>query len=123
MTDSETTQLILEILNKAREGKAHPFRPILYMSEFRYYKRWVLATKLIIKTLKTSAKKLLKDYCKDVIAGISGVTKLLAYSELLDVIAFYETDLKTVQQMLKDYDAYLDDGHFWYSFFGGRREV
>jgi hypothetical protein len=64
---------------------------------------------------------LFKDYCKDVTAGISDLTKLLAYSQLLDIIAFYENDLKTVQAMLSDYDTYLREGNFWSAFFGGRR--
>jgi hypothetical protein len=121
MNDTETTQLILDIINKAQEGRAQPFRPILYWSEYRYYRGWVRSTKLVIKTLRSSAKKLFKEYCKDVTAGISELTKLLAYSQLLDIIAFYDNDLKTVQAMLADYDTYLDDGNFWYSFLGGRR--
>ncbi len=123
MMDTETTQLISDIMAKAQEGKAHPFRHIVYWSEFRYYKRWIISTKLIIKTLKASANSLFKEYCKDVIAGISDIMKLLAYSELLDIIAFYENDLKTVQQMLDDYNNYLGEGNFWYSLLGGRREL
>jgi hypothetical protein len=123
MTDAETTRLISDIIAKAQEGKAHPFRFILYWSEFKYYRRWIVSTKLIIKTLKASANKLFKEYCKDIIAGISDVMKLLTYSELLEIIAFYENDLKTVQQMLDDYDKYLGEGNFWYAFFGGRREL
>jgi len=123
MNDTTTTQLILDIINKAKEGKAHPFRYILYWSEYRYYRGWVRSTKLVIKTLRSSAKKLFKKYCKDVIAGISDITKLLAYAQLLDIITFYENDLKTVQAMLSDYDTYLSEGNFWSAFFGGRREL
>lgn len=121
MNDTEATRLILDIINKAKEGKAHPFRPILYWSEFRYYRRWIRSTKLVIRTLRSSAKKLFKEYCGDVIAGISDINKLLAYSQLLEIIAFYENDLKTVRAMLNDYDTYLGEGNFWYSFLGGRR--
>lgn len=123
MTDQETTLIIQEIINKAMEGKAHPFRSILYWSEFRYYQRWTRSTKLIIRTLKISAKNLFKEYCKDVIAGISDITKLLAYSQMLDIIVFYETDLSTIQSMLLEYEEYLGEGNFWYSFLGGRRDI
>ena len=122
MTDQETTQLILNIINKAQEGKAQPFRTILYWSEFKYYRKWVRSTKLIIETLRISASNLFKEYCADVIAGISDVTKLLAYTQLLDIIDFYRNDLATVQSMLTEYEDYLGEGNFWYSFFGGRRE-
>jgi hypothetical protein len=123
MNDTETTQLISDIITKAQEGKAHPFRYILYWSEYRYYIGWTRSTKLIIKTLRSSADRLFKKYCKNVTAGISDITKLLAYSQLLDIIAFYENDLKTVQAMIDDYDTYLREGNFWSALLGGRREI
>ncbi len=122
MVDQETTLLIQDIINKALEGKAHPFRDILYWSEFRYYKGWVRSAKILIKILTSSANKLFKEYCKDVIAGISDITKLLAYEQLLDIMDFYKKDLDTVQAMLIEYEDYLGEGNFWYSFLGGRRE-
>lgn len=124
MTDYETELLVQDIINKAMEGEPLPFRPILYWGEFRFYRKLSVSTKLVIKTLKTSANELFKSYCKDVIAGISDVTKMLAYSQLLDMTAFYENDLNTIQQMLDDYDEYLGD---WRKFFGAllgeRREL
>jgi hypothetical protein len=73
--------------------------------------------------LEISAKSLFKEYCKDVIAGISDVNKLLAHSQILDIIAFYKNELNTLRQMIDDYDEYLGDGHFWYSFLGGQRDI
>ena len=118
MTEQETTLLIYEILNKALEGDALPFNLITCWSEYLYYLKWSRSTKIVIKTLKTSANKLFKEYCKDVIAGISEVTKLLAYQQLLDVTAFYENDLRTVQKMLDEYDDYCGNwGNFWRQLF------
>jgi hypothetical protein len=118
----DVTQLILDIITKAQENKAQPFRDILYWSEYRYYKGLARSTKIVLKVLYSSADNLFKNYCKDVIAGISDVTKLLAYEQLLDIAEFYERDLETIQSMLIAYKKYLEDGNFWYSFFGGRRE-
>ena len=124
MTDTELTQVIQDIVTKALENKAQPFRPILYLTEFVYYYRLSISTKIVIKTLRDSAKKLFNEYCKDVINGISDVTKLLAYSQILDIKAFYENDLKTVKQMLDDYDEYLGNfRNFIGALFGERREV
>ena len=124
MTEQDTKLLVQDIINKAQEGRAHPFRPILYWSEFRYYHRWVFSTKIIIRTLKTSADNLFKAYCKDVIVGVSDVAKLLAYQQLLDITAFYESDLATIQSMLDDYDEYIDSfGTFINALLGGRREI
>ena len=91
MTDQDKTLLIQDIINKAVEGKALPFRSILYWGEFKYYCKCVASTKIIIKVLKQSANNLFKEYCKDVIAGISDVNKLLAYSQFLDIISFYKS--------------------------------
>ena len=125
MTEQEATLIIQDIINKATEGRALIFRRILYWSEFNYYRRWAVSTKLIIKTLKQSANNLFKEYCKDVIAGISDVAKLLAYSQLLAIIAFYENDLNTVQSMLDDYDEYLGNfGNFLRAILlGEEREI
>lgn len=122
MTDQETTQVIQAIIDKAQEGKAQPFRTILYWSEFKYYRGLKKATRLVIETLRISSKRLFKSYCEDVIAGISDLSKLLAYLQLLDIIDFYQQDLETIQTMLTEYYDYLGEGNFWYSFFGGRRE-
>lgn len=122
MTDQETTLLIQDIINKAQEGRAFPFRTIRYWSEFRYFSRYAKSTKLIIQVLRSSANGLFKDYCKDVIAGISNITKLLAYEQMLDIIDFYKEDLKTFQAMLDDYDQYLGNfGNFIFALFGEER--
>ena len=121
MNDTETTQLIQAIINKAQEGKAQPYRTILYWSEFKYYRDLKKATKLVIGTLRISSKRLLKSYCEDVIAGISDVNKILGYTQLLDIIDFYQGELETLEAMLTEYDEYLGEGNFWYSILGGRR--
>lgn len=118
MTDQDTILLIYEILNKALEGDALPFKLITCWNEFLYYSRWSRSTKIVIRTLKNAANKLFKEYCQDVIAGISDITKLLAYQQLLEVTAFYENDLVTVRKMLDEYDDYCGDwGNFWRQLF------
>lgn len=124
MTDQETTALVQDIISKATEGEVRPFRAILYWSEYRYFRRLVFSTKVVIKTLNTSANNLFKEYCRDVRNGTSDVTKLLAYQQLLDITAFYENDLNIVQSMVDDYDEYLCNfGNFVRALFGERRAV
>ena len=124
MADQETIQVIQDIINRAQEGRAFPFRTIIYWSEFQYFKGYARSNKLIIKLLRTSADNLFKEYCRDVTSGISEVAKLLAYSQLLDIVAFYENDLKILKQMADEYDEYLGNfSIFWNSFLGGRRDI
>lgn len=124
MNKTESDQLVHDIITKAVEGKAQPFRPIKCWTEFRYYVGVSRSTKLIIGTLRNSADKLFKEYCSNVANGTSDVTKLLAYSQILDVKAFYENELITIKKMLDDYDNYLGDwGNFFDAIFGGEREL
>ena len=124
MTDIDAKELLLEILSRAQEGKFIQFRLITSWDEFIYHWQLYRSTKLIIKTLKTSASNLFKEYCQDVIVGISDVNKILAYSQLCDIIAFYERELDTLKSMLDEYDKYLGTWHtFWYAFLGGEREL
>lgn len=122
MTDTDAKQLVLNIIEQAQNNETLKFQQIKFWHDFRYYTKLARSTKLIIKTLKTSAKRLFKEYCKDVEVGTSDVNKLLAYSQLQDIIAFYNTNLNVINRMLDDYDDYLGHGHFWYSFFGGERD-
>ena len=123
MTDQDTTLLIQDIINRAQEGRAFPFRTIRYWSEFRYFQRYARSTKVIIRILRVSANNLFKDYCKGVIAGISDITKLLAYQQLLDIVDFYKEELETIDAMLTEYDEYLGDlGNFIGALFGERRD-
>ena len=123
MADQETTQVIQDIITRAQEGRAFPFRTIIYWSEFQYFKGYARSNKIIIKLLRTSANNLFKEYCKNVIAGISDITKILAYAQMQDIIAFYQEELETIQAMLDDYDEYLGDfGNFIDALLGRRRD-
>lgn len=123
MQDSTAQQILSALIEQAQEGKSLEFRFIRSWNEFQYSWRLHKTTKLIIKALKDSNNKLLKEYCKDVIAGVSDVNKLLAFKQLQAITAFYEKDLETLKRMIDDYDEYLGNGNFWYSLLGGERDI
>lgn len=123
MNDTESKQLLLAIIEQAQKGESLEFCYIKSWSDFRFRKQQAYSTRIIIKTLKASSNNLFKEYCQDVLVGISDINKLLAYSQLCDIIAFYENDLAILQQMLDDYDEYLGTGYFWYSLLGGKRVI
>ena len=123
MDNTESTQLLLEILDQAKAEQAIEFTYIKNWYEFRYYSKLSKATRVVVKVLQTSANNLFKEYCRDVIAGISDVNKLLAYTYLCDVIDFYKNDINTLHNMLAEYDQYLGEGNFLFSFFGGERDL
>ena len=121
MQTTDVQELLLNILEQAQEGKLTEFKFITTWNEFISYWKISKSTKLVIRALRSGAKKLFKDYCSDVASGSADVNKLLTFSQLQDTIAFYENDLSTIKRMLDEYDDYLGKGNFWHSFLGGER--
>jgi hypothetical protein len=121
MQSTESQEFLLEILRQAEEGKSIEFRLITSWSEFKFFRKSLLSTKLVVRALNSGAKTLFKDYCKDITTGSADFTQLLAYAQLKDIISFYERDIDTLKKMLDKYDDYLGQGHFWFSFLGGER--
>lgn len=123
MNNTEAQQLLLEIIEQAQKKKFTRFRLITSWADFRACRKNAIATKLIIRVLQDSAKNLFKGYCKSIKAGNQDVQQLLAYNEIGEITAFYEEELDTLLQMLDEYDKYLEQGHFWYSILGGKRDL
>ena len=123
MNDNEAKQLLSDILIQAQEGQNIGFRFITSWQEFVYCWKLRRSTKLVIKTLTAAANNLFKDYCKDISSGTTDINKLLAHEQLLEVVTFYNKDMSVLKDMLDEYDKYLGQGHFWYSFLGGEREL
>ena len=122
MQYTDAQQLVSDIIEQAKKPNTE-FTFITTWNEFRFSWSKFRTIKLIIKTLKDAAKKLFKNYYKDIITGSADVNKLLAAKQLEDIIAYYGRELDTLERMLKDYDDYLGQGHFWYSVFGGERDL
>ena len=126
MEQNDSQQLLLAILDHAHEDPPLKFTYILSWDEYRYFQGFEKSARIVIKVLKSTADKLIKEYCKDVIAGISDITKQLAYLQILDIADYYIADLEIIQQMVKDYDDYLGDCNFLnfvYAFLGAERET
>ena len=123
MQDTEAQQIILNIIEHAQQDKALEFKLIISWSEFRYYYRMSKSTKIIIKVLNAAAENSFKAYCRNIITGTQDFNILLAYSQICELRQFYEKDLDTIKKMLDEYDNYLGQGHFWYSFLGGERDL
>lgn len=113
MQKTEEQQLVLDIIEHAHKKQYTKFHRITSWKEYRFYYGNRLATKLIIKALKSSSKNLFKEYCKDVEAGTQDFSKLLAFSQIRDITTFYELDLVLIRNMLDEYDKYLNEGNFW----------
>lgn len=122
MDNNVAQQILSEILAQAEKGESTKFRFITSWNDYLACRKLYKSNKLIIRILKSSSVRLFKTYRKDVIAGISDVTKLLAYCQLDDVIAFYNKELDTLDNMLDEYENYLCHGNFIYALLGGERD-
>lgn len=121
MDQQESQQIIQAILDQAREGKFTQFRLIENWHDFQECKIQVESLEIIIKLLTRSNAKLLKSYCKTVIAGISEFDQILAYTEIREVINYYKVELNTFATMVAEFQTYLSQGNLIYSFLGGNR--
>jgi uracil phosphoribosyltransferase len=123
MQETETIEIIALLLNKAQENKHTEIRLITTWREFRAFKKQAKALKVVIKILRNSANSLLKVYCKEVVEGTQDFTKLLAYNQLLEVSDYYKRELEIVNEMITEYDKYLDDCNYIATLLGEVREV
>lgn len=120
MTNTDAEQLLKAIIEQA-ENAPSKFRFIYSWKDFIFCHKQYKSTKLVIKVLNEASKNLFNAYCKTVTTGISDVTQLLAFAQLGDVIDFYKNELKTLGNMLDEYEEYLWNGNFIYALMGGER--
>jgi hypothetical protein len=123
MEQPTNEDILKEIFARAEERQFTKFRFIRNLEEFAYWLDITKANKLIIKTLIESANNLFKKYCKDVVGCVANSQELFAYTELRDIIKFYETELVTINSMTAEYKDYLCHGNFINALLGEERDV
>ena len=121
MDEQSALLIISKILEQAQERKFTEFHLIDTFEEFLWYRDVVPSTKVVIKLLKRTNDRILKEYCKTVTSGISDVTQLLAYTQVADAVNFYKEELDIVTSMVNEYTKYLCQGNFLHAFLGGSR--
>lgn len=123
MEQPTNEELLKEIFARAEERQFTKFHFIRNLEEFAYWLDMTKANKLIIKTLTESANNLFKKYCKDVVKCIANPQELFAYTELRDIVRFYETELITIDSMTVEYKDYLCHGNLINALLGEERDV
>ena len=108
MTEQE---LLNEILEYAESNDPVTFKLIQTEKEYFSLRSYRRTVKLIINSLRSGNKKLLKGYCKEVEQGTASIQKLLAYRKIVNIINVYNRDLVTINDMLDEYETYLISGN------------
>lgn len=105
-------ELVTDLVYKAESGKHRQFQLLLNWQEYRYTRKLRRSHALLVTSIDKSAKRLLKRYCKDIVAGKSDVIKLMAYYTTIKVLRYYKEELRLLTEMIDEYEAYLLSGNF-----------
>ena len=117
MQEINAQEILTLLIDQAQEEHTE-FHIITTWAEFKYYWRQEKATKVVIKLLRNSANFVFNSYCKAVASGSADFNLLLAYSQLQDVVAYYEQELKIISDMTNEYDDYLVSNNFIFTLIG-----
>ena len=93
MKDKETQQLIISILEFARDTKPSEFRLLRTWQDYKLYKNKRTAYKLLVRGLNRTSNRLFKKYCTGVSIGEGNINQLLAYQQLQTTLRFYEHEI------------------------------
>jgi hypothetical protein len=118
MKDKETQQLIVSILDFARDTKPSEFRLLRTWQDYKLYKNKRTAYKLLVRGLNRTSNRLFKKYCTGVSIGEGNINQLLAYQQLQTTLRFYEHELEVFTDMVYEFEAYLMEGNLVYAFLG-----
>lgn len=121
MQSKEVQQMLTIIIEHAQTKPHIEFKFLTNWSEYKYQRGKRKYLKLLLRALNSGANRLFKNYCKSLLASNSSITKLLAFNQLRQVYKYYEEELQIVNEMICEYEAYLLDGNYLWSFLGAAR--
>ena len=113
--------LMSELVYNAESGNHRQFKYLRNYLEYRRARQVKRALAILVSSIKRSLKRQLKNYCKTITIGETDVIKLLAYSTSVKVLEFYEEELKTVTDMIIEYECYLVNGNLFDFILGSYR--
>ena len=103
--------LMSELVYNAESGNHRQFQYLRDYKEYFRARQVKRALAILVSSIDKSIGRQFKNYCKDIKIGKTDVTKLLAYSMSNRVLKFYEEELKTVDDMIIEYECYLVNGN------------
>jgi len=110
--NTQSYNILIELIERAKKEPPVSFKLIRTWREYVALRGIRRVTRSVVKSLESSRDNLFKTYCKAVITQSADVTKLLVYNTLSQTLAFYSQNLKTLTDMLDEYEMYLLAGNF-----------
>ena len=116
MTTNE--DLMSELIYNAESGKHRQFQFLRSWREYSRARKIKRTHVLLVSSISASADNLFKKYCNDIRNGVTDPVKLIAYCTTVKILRFYEEELKTLEDMIVEYECYLANGN-WLDFILG----
>lgn len=100
-----------QLVETALVNENQPFQFIGSLAEWSAAKTCVSATKKIVKLFKNLEENSAKSYVELIKNGKQNIEVLLANIQFKQCVNFYEKELATLKDMLKEYHAYVFGGN------------
>ena len=99
------------LVETALANENQPFQFIGSLAEWSAAKTCISATKKIVKLFKNLEENSAKSYVELIKNGKQSTEVLLANIQFKQCVKFYEKELDTLKDMLKEYHAYVFGGN------------
>ena len=104
-------QAFKQLVETALANDSQPFQFIGSLAERSAAKTCVRATKKVVKLFKGLEENSAKSYVELIKNGKQSTEVLLANIQFKQCVKFYEKELATLKDMLKEYNAYVFGGN------------
>ena len=115
--------IMADLLKKAESGKHRQFQFLQNSFEYSKARKIRRAERLLVASIRKSAKKLFKKYCKTIPSGEADMFILMAYCTTAKMLGFYEEELNILSDMIHEYEVYLATGNLLDFVFGFQRPI
>ena len=107
-----------QLVEKALANENQPFQFIGSLTEWSVAKTCISATKKIIKLFKNLETNSAITYVELIKQGKQSTEVLLAHIQFKQCVKFYEKELATLKDMIKEYHAYVFGGNVMKTLLG-----
>lgn len=113
---SEQMELVEMLTSRASAGKHTTFEFVRSFEEFCLLKKALTGCEKIVEMFNRMSWGLYQEYCRQVSQSKANLSLLFTLRRFLECEAFYEAEIILAKGMLREYYAYVRDGHFLEQF-------
>ena len=121
MEDNEL-QVAEQLIQRAKKGEHSEFEFIRSIEEYFAARTIKKTLRKVIKSFTTPRNNLYSAYIESIKAGTNNLNVILAFSELEQVIKFYEDEIWIISDMIDEYRVYVHSGHIIDTIIGNYRK-